>query len=783
MPEPRTASTNFIRVMVERDMQSGKYQGRVVTRFPPEPNGFLHIGHAKSICLNFGLALEHGGVCHLRFDDTNPANEDIRYAESIKADIQWLGFDWGDHLFFASDYFEALYDYATILILEEKAYVDSLSEAQIREYRGTVTEPGRESPYRNRSVDENLDLFERMKAGEFENGAHVLRARIDMAAPNMLMRDPLLYRIRHVRHYRRGNDWCIYPMYDFAHCLSDAIEQVTHSLCSLEFKDNRPLYDWVLEAVSVPSPRPEQTEFARLILDYTVLSKRKLIQLVQGSFVDGWDDPRMPTIAGLRRRGVRPDALRDFCELIGVARVDSRVDVEKLEHCIRDDLNQVVPRVMCVLRPLRVELINFPEGEAEWLEAPHYPHDVPKEGARPIPFSRTLYIEREDFAEDPPPGFKRLAPGWEVRLRYGYIIKCDEVIKEPETGDVVKLRCAYDPATRGGSTPDGRTVKGTIHWVSADHGLPATVRLYDRLFRVPDPDDIPEDRSFIDYLNPDSLVTLRDAVIEPSVREDPSGSLYQFERQGYFVSDIVESAPDTLVFNRTVGLRDTWGRSGDSSRKRSETTTSKRKLKERHTERKRDAEARVKERGGDPDLNERFERYRDVYGLSSDDAELLSRGWEVSNFFENAIAAHDSPGAIANWMVNDVMRVLKTQSFDELPFGAADLGKLVSLIEDGTLSSRAARDVFEEMAGGRGSPGQIVGRLGLEQISDEPTVGEFVRTVLDAHPNEVVALRSGRDALHGFFVGQIMKASGGKANPAVVRRVLEKQIEESRPGQ
>lgn len=553
--------SDFIRAIVAEDLRTGKYGGRVVTRFPPEPNGYLHIGHAKSICLNFGIAEENvAGTSHLRFDDTNPETEDVSYVESIKDDVRWLGFDWGDRLFHASDYFERLYQFAVALIKAGKAYVDSLNEEEIRQYRGTVTEPGRESPYRDRSVDENLDLFERMRAGEFDDGAHVLRAKINMAHPNMVMRDPVLYRIRHASHYRQGDEWCIYPLYDFTHCLSDAIEDITHSLCTLEFKDNRAVYDWVLDAVGITPPRPEQTEFARLNLDYTVLSKRKLVQLVERGHVSGWDDPRMPTIAGLRRRGVTPEAIRKFCDLIGVARVDSRVDMEKLEYCIRDDLNVRVPRVMCVLRPLRVVIVNYPEDQVEELDAPYYPRDVPKEGTRKVPFSRVLYIEREDFMEDPPKKFFRLAPGREVRLRYAYLVTCVDVVKDPDTGDVTEVHCTYDPETRGGTAPDGRKVKGTIHWVSAAHSLPAEVRLYDRLFREPNPDDVEEGEDFTEYLNPESVVVLADSRIEPSVADDPAGTRYQFERQGYFVSDPVDSKPGGLVYNRTVALRDTWAK-------------------------------------------------------------------------------------------------------------------------------------------------------------------------------------------------------------------------------
>jgi len=549
---------DFIRTMVSRDVAAGKWGGRVATRFPPEPNGYLHIGHAKSICLNFGLAAEYGGTCNVRFDDTNPLTEEQKYVDAIKEDVRWLGFDWDDREYYASDYFERLYDFAVALINKGRAYVDSQNEEQIRTSRGSVQRAGTESPYRNRSAEENLDLFRRMKDGEFKDGEHVLRAKIDMAHPNFLMRDPLLYRIRHASHYRRGDAWCIYPLYDFTHCLSDGIERITHSLCTLEFKDNRDLYDWILREVGIEQP-PEQTEFARLNLDYTVLSKRKLVRLVREGHVAGWDDPRMPTVAGLRRRGVTPEAIRAFADGVGVARVDSRVELGKLEHAIRDDLNMRVPRVLCVLKPLKVVITNYPEGQVEELDAPYYPHDVPKEGSRKLPFTRELYIERDDFLEDPPKKFFRLAPGREVRLRYAYFVTCTEVVKDA-AGEITELRCTYDPATKGGDAPDGRKVKGTIHWVSATESLPCEVRLYDRLFTQPDPDDVPDDQEFTATLNPESLVVLAEARIERSVAEDPPGSRYQFERQGYFVSDVVDSKAGSLVFNRTVQLRDTWAK-------------------------------------------------------------------------------------------------------------------------------------------------------------------------------------------------------------------------------
>jgi glutaminyl-tRNA synthetase len=547
---------NFIKNMIEADLQAGKNNGRVVTRFPPEPNGYLHIGHAKSICLNFGLAREFNGVCHLRFDDTNPAKEDVEYVESIQRDVRWMGYCWGDRLFYASDYFEKLYDYAVELIRRGKAYVCSLSADQIREYRGTLTTPGKPSPDRDRSVAENLELFSRMRAGEFEEGQHVLRARIDMASPNVVLRDPVIYRIKKASHHRTKDAWCIYPMYDFAHCLSDSIEGVTHSICTLEFENNRPLYHWFLDALEMPC-HPEQIEFARLNLSYTVLSKRKLIQLVQDKAVSGWDDPRMPTISGLRRRGVPPEAVRDFCNRIGVARADSIVDISLLEHCIREDLNVRAPRVMAVLRPLKIVLTNYPEGKTEELEALLHPEN-PDMGSRIVPFSRELYIEQDDFMEEPSKKFFRLALGREVRLRYGYYITCRDVVKD-EAGRIVELRCVYDPASKGGGTPDGRKVKATLHWVSAAHARPAQVRLYDHLFTAANPNEAPEGLDFRHFLNPRSLETLN-GLVEPHLALAESGSRWQFERLGYFSVDPVDSTPGVLVFNRIVSLRDSWAK-------------------------------------------------------------------------------------------------------------------------------------------------------------------------------------------------------------------------------
>jgi glutaminyl-tRNA synthetase len=549
-------SLDFIRTIVSEDVQANKNGGRVITRFPPEPNGYLHIGHAKAICLDFGIAAEFGGLCNLRFDDTNPTKEDVEYVEAIKEDIRWLGFDWGERMYFASDYFERLYGYAVQLIKLGKAYVDSLSAEEIRDHRGTLTESGKESPYRNRSVEESLDLFERMRAGEFPDGTHVLRARIDMASPNLNMRDPTLYRIRRVAHHRTGNDWCIYPMYDFAHSLSDSIEGITHSICTLEFEDHRPLYDWFQESLPVEF-RSRQIEFARLNLNYTVMSKRKLLQLVQEGLVQGWDDPRMPTMCGLRRRGYTPESIRSFCDRIGVAKRDNTVDVALLEHSLREDLNLRAQRVMGVLRPLKLIIDNYPENQVEELQAVNNPED-PSAGTRNVPFSRALYIEREDFLENPPKKFYRLAPGRTVRLRYAYLVTCVSVTKN-EKGEIVEIHCQYDPASLTGDSTSSPKAKATLHWVSASHSIPAEVRLYDRLFSAENPADEKDGRDFKSYLNLNSLEVVRSCRIEPSLLGTTPGSRYQFERMGYFCVD-PDSKPGAPVFNRTVTLRDAWAK-------------------------------------------------------------------------------------------------------------------------------------------------------------------------------------------------------------------------------
>ncbi len=556
--QAKSPTSSFIAAIIAADVSTGKHGGRVATRFPPEPNGYLHIGHAKSICLNFGLAKDFDGTCNLRFDDTNPIKEEQEYIDSIMEDVRWIGFDWGERLYFASDYFEQFYEFALLLIRKGRAYVDSLNADEIREYRGTLTRPGRESPYRERSVEENIDLFQRMKAGEFPDGTHVLRAKIDMGSGNLNMRDPVMYRIMHTSHHRTGDAWCIYPMYDFAHGQSDSIEGITHSICTLEFEDHRPLYDWFIEALEL-SCHPQQIEFARLNLTHTIMSKRKLVRLVAEGHVDGWDDPRMPTISGLRRRGYTPASIRDFCDRIGLAKKESMVDMALLEHCLREDLNKNAPRVMAVLRPLKVVLENYPAGQTEELDAVNNPGD-PGAGSRKVPFGRELYIVRDDFMKEPPRKFFRLAPGREVRLRYGYFITCTGVTLDEATGEILELRCTYDPETRGGSAPDNRKVKATLHWVSAAHSCPAEVRLYSHLFTKENPAAVEEGEDFTGSFNPESLEILMDCRVEPSLAAARPETIYQFERLGYFCADRHDCREGKLVFNRSVSLRDTWAR-------------------------------------------------------------------------------------------------------------------------------------------------------------------------------------------------------------------------------
>ncbi len=811
----RVEGVDFIRAIVARHNAEGTYGGRVITRFPPEPNGFLHIGHAKSIVLNFGLAQENGGRCHLRFDDTNPLTEELRYVEAIQQDVRWLGYDWGEHLYFASDYFERLYECALILIRKGKAYVDSLSEEEIRLYRGTLTEPGKESPYRNRSVEENLDLFRRMRAGEFPDGAHVLRAKIDMAHPNMVMRDPVLYRIRHATHYRTGDAWCIYPLYDFTHCLSDAFEGITHSLCTLEFENNRELYDWILDEVGFEEPRPHQYEFARLNLDYTVMSKRKLLRLVNEGHVDGWDDPRMPTLAGMRRRGIPPEAIRTFCEMIGVARADNRVDLGKLEFAVRDHLNRTAPRRMGVLRPLRLVITNYPEGQVEELEIPSFPPDVGLPGSRRVPFSRELFIEAEDFALEPPPGYRRLAPGRRVRLRYAYVVECREVVRDPATGAPREVRCVYDPASRGAGGR-GEAGLGIIHWVSAPHAVPAEVRLYDRLFSVPDP-EADEGRDFTDFLNPLSKVVLETAYVEPAVAEDPPGTRIQLERLGYFAADPVDCRPGRLVLNRIVTLRDTWARRREAAGQGGEPGVERgrsgavgvlgRAKGEGRGEggtagggddageappsplppvERRDGgrEARDAVRRRHPELADRFRRYQVELGLTEEQADLVTGSPAAASLFQEALDLLEGRGAVtlANWVVNEVLRVLKARDREALPFGPSQLASLVRLLEDGILSQPMAKEIFQEVSARGADPLALVAERGLRKVTQEEAVAPLVERVLAAWPEKVEEYRRGKTGLLGFFTGLVLKESGGRADPRLVRQILVRSLEEGGAG-
>jgi glutaminyl-tRNA synthetase len=787
--ESEEARSNFIRTIIDQDIESGKHDF-IVTRFPPEPNGYLHIGHAKSIVLNHGIAQDYEGRFHLRFDDTNPIAEDTEYVESIKRDVAWLGADWGEHLYFASDYFERMYELAVKLIKKDRAYVDSLDTEEIREYRGTLSEPGKPSPHRARSVEENLDLFERMRAGEFEDGAHVLRAKIDMANPNMLMRDPLLYRIRHVDHHRTGDQWCIYPMYDYAHCLEDAFEGITHSLCTLEFENNRELYDWVIEETEVEC-KPRQIEFARLNLNYTVMSKRKLRRLVEEGQVGGWDDPRMPTLAGMRRRGIPAEAIRTFCNMVGVARANSVVDVQMFEFAVRDHLNMLAPRVMGVLDPLKVTITNYPEGETEQLEADYYPRDVPKDDTREVPFGRELYIDRSDFKENPSKSFWRLAPGVEVRLRYAYFITCDEVVKD-EDGHITELLCSYDPETRGGDAPDGRNPKGTIHWVSAEHSLPAEVRSYDRLFSVDLPESNPR-REYIELLNPDSLVITKSARVEPSLKDDPAETRYQFEREGYFWQDPEDSSPDALVFNRIVALRDTWAKKQaqkkkeqqEKKRQEQEALDKAKKIErelEKGTDKKRPSKKpasfkRDQAREETPALAERLERYQDELELPYDDADLLSGDLALAAFYESTIEAYDEPQTVASWIVNEMLPELSERDIDSVAnTKPGDVAQLIEAFDKERITNQISRQVLAKMLETGNDPETIIAEQGLERITDTSELETLIDGVLEANPDEVERFRGGKKALLGFFIGQVMQASKGTADAQIAREMLQKKL-------
>ncbi len=771
--------TDFIRQIVAADLESGRYGGRVVTRFPPEPNGYLHVGHAMGICLNFGIAEEYGGRCHLRYDDTNPEKENEEYVRSIQEDVRWLGFDWGEHLYFASDYFGRMYECAEVLIGKGLAYVDSQPMEAIREGRGTVMEPGTESPYRERSVEENLDLFRRMRAGEFGDGEHVLRGKIDMGSPNMLMRDPVLYRIRHAHHYRQGDEWCIYPLYDYAHCLEDAFEDVTHSICTMEFENNRELYDWVLDNVGFEEPRPHQYEWAGLDLEGAVLSKRRIKPLVDAGVVPGWDDPRLATLAAFRRKGVPPEAIRLLSELVGVSKAGAKTEQAKLDFAIREVLNPVAPRVMAVLDPLKVVLTNFPEGETESIEAPLFPHDVPREGSRIVPFTRELWIERGDFAQDPPKGFRRLVPGGEVRLRYAYVIRCDEVI-EDGSGRIVELRCSYDPGTRGGSTGDGRKVKGTIQWVSVPHALDVEVRLFDRLFVDDDIDVAGEDREFdpAAHLNPESLVVIEGAKLEPSVADDPADTRYQFERTGYFWRDPVDGGSARPVFNRIVPLKDGWSRregaasQGQGPAAEPSTAVASKARAPREDERGR-ARPPAPSRERSPELTARAARYRTELGVSDEHAELLAA---TPHFFEAALAEHDDPAAVAAWIVVDLRGLMGERGLSDLPFDGSALGRLAALVDEGAVSRRAAKDVLARMVEEGGDPERWVESLGLEKVSDTEALDAVIDTVLARWPDKVTEYREGKKGLIGLFVGEVMRETQGAADPAKTKRLLSERL-------
>jgi len=745
-------SKDFLRTKVEEDLNSNKYK-KVITRFPPEPNGFPHIGHAKSIAINFGIACDFNGTCNLRMDDTNPTKEDTKYVEALKDAVQWLGFDWGENVKFTSDYFSQIHNYAITLIKMGKAYVDSVDEEEMRELRGTVTEAGKRSKYAQRSIQENLELFEQMKNGDFKDGEHVLRAKIDMGAANMKMRDPLLYRIRHAHHFRTQDKWCIYPMYDFAHCLSDYIEGVSHSICTLEFENNRDIYNWVLDTLGLELPRPFQHEFARLGINYTVMSKRKLLELVDGNYVSGWDDPRLPTIAGYKRRGYTKESILKFCDQIGIAKANSMVDVAQLEFCIKDDLNTKVPRVLCVLDPLKVTIVNY-EGNEE-IDAPYYPHDVPKEGTRKIPFSNELYIERDDFCENPPKGYFRLTPTQSVRLRHGFIITCKEVIKDKD-GKVIELKVEYHTDSKSGSDTSGIKVKSAIQWVSAKEAKEIEVRVYDRLYSNEAPEGLED-------LNPNSLEIIKNALIEPAVITDKPDVRLQFERQGYFYADPVDYTNEKPVFNKIVGLKDSWGKKTKKEEPKTKVESKKQQNKVQV----------VKE--AEPMTNEQqvlFDKYTNEFKLNHEVSNILARDEKLSNFYEEALKELNSSVALANIIANDVAKELKDKEIVELKFTALQIAQLVKIIDDGTISSKIAKQVFEEMVKSGTNPTQIVEDKGLVQISDPAIISPIIDDIISKNPDNLAKFKDGNTKLSGFFVGQVLKATGGKASPQVVNKLV-----------
>ncbi|MDA7848183.1 glutamine--tRNA ligase/YqeY domain fusion protein, partial [Sulfurospirillum sp.] len=734
------------------DLKTGKYK-EIITRFPPEPNGFPHIGHAKSICINFGIARDYKGHCNLRMDDTNPTKEDTKYVEALKDAVEWLGFDVNDNMHFTSDYFPKIYNYAIELIKMGKAYVDSLNEEDMREYRGTVTQAGKRSKYAKRSIEENLELFEKMKNGEFENGEHVLRARIDMSAANMKMRDPLLYRIRHAHHFRAGDEWCIYPMYDFAHCLSDYIEGVSHSICTLEFENNRDIYNWVLDTLKLELPRPFQHEFARLGINYTVMSKRKLLELVDGKQVSGWDDPRLPTIAGYKRRGYTPESILNFCDQIGIAKANSMVDVAQLEFCIRDDLNKKVPRVMCVLDPLKVTMENY-EG-SETIDASYYPHDVPKDGSRKLTFSKEIYIERDDFNENPPKDYFRLTSEQPVRLKHGFIITCKEVIKDAN-GNICELKAEYHPESKSGSDTSGIKVKSAIHWVSAKDAKRVEVRLYDRLYSSEMPEGIED-------LNPNSLKIIKNALIEPAVIDEKPDERFQFERQGYFYADPIDYTEEKPVFNKIVGLKDSWSKKIKSNNSTPKVKTKKVKV-DREVAPMSETEQKL------------FDKYTKELGLNNEISNILARDEQLSNFYEKTLTMLNSPVGLANIVTNEVARELKDKQISDLKFNEKQVSELVTMIDDGTISNKIAKQVFEEMVKSGENPNSIVESKGLVQISDPIKIEPIIDEIIEKNPDNLAKFRAGNTKLLGFFVGQVLKSTGGKANPKVVNELVAKKL-------
>ena len=777
MTDPASSSSttkraNFLTDIIDADLAKGRNHGQVVTRFPPEPNGFLHIGHSKSILLNAGLARQYQGTFHLRFDDTNPTTEETQYVESIQADVRWLGGEWGTHLHFASDYFPRMYEQAERLVQEGLAYVDSQSVEALREGRGSFDKPGTDSPFRTRSVEENLALLRRMRAGEMQDGEAVLRAKIDMTHPNVLMRDPLLYRIRHAHHHRTGDTWCIYPMYDFAHPLEDAFEGITHSICTLEFESNRELYDWVLDHLGPWEPRPRQYEFARLALGYTVMSKRKLLQLVQEKRVSGWDDPRMPTVAGMRRRGVTAEALRDFADRIGVAKNNSLVDIGKLEFSIRSDLEQRAPRTYAVVDPLPLTITNWPAGTTETLSIPWWPGEPERGGSREVPFSGELFIEREDFAAEPPSGWKRLAPGGEVRLMNAYVVRCDEVLRDAD-GKVTGLRCSYDADSAGGEAPGGRKVAGTLHWVDAKASVSAPVRLYDRLFSVEQPD---AEGDFLQHLNPASLREMPRARVEPALAKAEAGAHYQFIRQGYFFVDPVDSKTGAPVFHRTIGLKDTWTRSVEAPAERAKKDRTAAPRADAEETRHARANAREKLLADNPEIASRYQRFTTA-GLGADEAEVVSRDAALAAYFDAAVATAPSHAkAIAKWLLNEVTGRVKDAAWSDVPLAPAGLAAIVVAVESAQITTAAAKSLVAKLVADGGDVDPALKTLIAEkaQAQGSGSVGleQVIARVLEKHDAETTRYRAGETKLFAVLLGAVMRETKGSADAAAVKAAL-----------